>query len=317
MSEEVLEVVDTSLEEWLELLCHPPEGKVFVCNMFPSDGHRDEWLRTSHLRTDAEVRLLLRHFLVSTGSNLMDRLHAQHLVSRVRDGVTIDELTEHDRRLLKFVGSKGEFPVWEGLAWVMDLLPQHPRTALSVVDAFFRARWARLTDNYLTGLSDAEAVIRNRYIESPHTEDRAERALLSLNWRELEWLCGVLYEHMGFDVSVTPRGNDDGVDLFARSKKQGEKTLIVIQAKRWGKPNRVGKKDVRELLGTIDLHRATRGVLVATGRFESGAVEMTEVDPRLELLGCRPLLQMLNEHCGADWFTRVDRLLRSIRQRSE
>jgi len=184
------------------------------------------------------------------------------------------------------------------------------------LDAFFYAYWDRLTDNYLTGLFDAQSVIRSRYIESPQTENRAERALLSLTWREVEWLCGALYEHMGLDVSVTPRGNDDGVDIFVRSKKLGEKTLIVVQAKKWGESNPVGKKDLRELLGTIDFHRATKGVLVTTGRFESGAVEMAERDPRLELLGRKHLLQVLNEHCGGYWFTRIDRLLAYIKQKN-
>ena len=121
---------------------------------------------------------------------------------------------------------------------------------------------------------------------------------------------------MGFDVSVTPRGNDDGVDIVARSEKLGEKTLIVVQVKKWGESNPVGKKELRELLGTIDLHRATKGVLVNTGRFESRAVEMAEQDSRLELLGRKHLLQLLNEHCGGDWFTRIDRLIAHIKQKT-
>lgn len=317
MTGNILEVVDTPLEEWIELLRHPPEGKIFVRNMFPSDEHRKEWLQTSHNRSEAEVRLLLRHFLISTGSNIKDRWDARYLLSNINDGFGVNDIAEHDRRLLFFIKSKGQYPVWEGLGWLIDLLPQHPRKALNVIDAFFWAYWERLTDNYLTGLFDAQSIIRSRYIESPQTENLAERALLSLTWREIEWLCGVLYENMGFDVSVTPRGNDDGVDMFVRSKKLGEKTLFVVQAKRWGEKNPVGKKDLRELLGTIDLHRATKGALVTTGRFETGAVEMAEHDPRIELLGRKPLLKMLNEHCGGDWYTRVDRLLANIRQKNK
>jgi hypothetical protein len=87
--------------------------------------------------------------------------------------------------------------------------------ALSVIDAFSHAYCTRLTDNYLSSLSDAKAIIRTRYIESAQTADRATRTLLGLDWRELEWLCGVAYEHMQFQVIVTPRGDDDGVDVFA------------------------------------------------------------------------------------------------------
>lgn len=307
--EEILEVTETSLDEWLELLRKPPAGKIFVRNMFPTQAHRNEWFQTANLRPESDVKLLLRRFLVSTGSNLMDGIDAQFLISKLHDRASADELKEHDRRLLYYVRSRGEYPVWEGLGWVIDLLPQHPRMALNVIDAFFQAYYDRLTDNYLSGLFDAQAIIRNRYIESPHTADHATRVLLGLDWRELELLCGVAYEHIGFEVIVTPLGDDDGVDVFAANHMPGQKGLVVIQAKKWSNSNPVGKREVRELLGTIDLHRATKGVLVTTGRYEAGALKMAETDPRIELLGPEHILQLLNEHCGADWFTRVDRLI--------
>lgn len=306
---EILEVEETSLDEWLELIRKPPAGKLFVRNMFPTEAHRNEWFRTAHLRPESDVKLLLRHFLVSTGSNLMDRVDARRLISDLQNGAAVDELEEHDRRLLFYVHSQGRYPAWEGLGWVIDLLPKHPRMALNVIDAFFQAYYYRLTDNYLSGLFDAQAIIRNRYIESSHTADHATRVLMGLNWRELELLCGVAYEHMGFQAVVTPRGDDDGVDVFAASHVLGQTGLVVIQAKKWSDSNPVGKGEVRDLLGTIILHSATKGVLVTTGRYEAGALRMAEQDPRIELLGREQILQLLNEHCGADWFKRVDRLI--------
>ena len=166
---------------------------------------------------------------------------------------------------------------------------------------FFKAYWGRLTDNYLSGLFDAQAIIRNRYIESSHTVDLATRMLLALDWRELEWLCGVAYEHMGFRVLVTAQGDDDGVDVFAANQTAGQKSLVVIQAKKWKDSNPIGKREVRELLGTIVLQRATKGVLITTGRYESGALKFAESDSRIELLWQPQILQLLNEHCGADW----------------
>jgi restriction system protein len=315
--ENFLEVNETSLDEWLELLRNPPAGKIFVRNMFPTNAHKNEWLQTAHLRPETDVRILLRHFLVSTGTNPMDGLYAQVLISRLRDQASVAELKEHDRRLLRYVLSDGKYPAWEGLGWVIDLLPQHPRMALNVIDAFFHVYHSGLTDNYLSGLFDAQAIIRSRYIESSHTADRATRVLLGLDWRELEWLCGVAYEHMQFQVAVTPWGNDDGVDVFAANNMPGQKGLVVIQTKKWNDSNPVGKREVRELLGTIDLHRATKGILVTTGRYEAGAIDMAEPDPRIELLGREEILQLLNEHCGADWFTRVDRLITSIKVRDQ
>lgn len=313
---EILEVQHIPLDEWLELLRTPPKGKLFVRNMFPSDAHRDSWLKTAHSRPDNDVKMLLRHFLVSTGSNPKDELDAAYLLHEIQEGRSSKGLTERDRRLILHLRSEKTFPVWEGLGWVIDLLPQYPRMALNVIDAFFHAYWDQLTDNYLSGLFDAQSVIRNRYIESANTADVATKVLLGLDWRELEWLCGYAYAQMGYDITVTPRGNDDGVDVFARNPKRGQTDLIVIQAKKWSTANPVGKGEVRELLGTIDLHRATKGVFVTTGRYESGSLQMAGKDSRIELLGKDEVLQLLNEHCGADWFTRVDRIMAQTKRQS-
>ena len=246
----ILDVNETTLDEWLELLRNPPAGKIFVRNMFPTEAHRNEWLQTAPLRSEIEVKLLLRHFLVSTGSNLQHRHDVEFLVARMQGKIPADELREHDRRLLLYLRSEGKYPVWEGLGWIIDLLPQHPRMALNVIDAFFQAYYDRLTDNYLSGLFDAQAIVRSRYVESAHTTDVATRVLLGLDWRELEWLCGVAYDHMGFQVVVTPRSDDDGVDVFAANHTPGQKGLVVIQARKWQDSNPVGKAEVRELLPT-------------------------------------------------------------------
>lgn len=315
MAQELLDVSMMPLDEWISLIRNPPSGKVFVRNMFPTEHHKEEWLRTARDRPEADVKLLLRHFLVSTGHSPLDVVHAKFLVRQIRAGHVMSEgMREHDRRLIQFLMSKGKYPVWEGVGWVLDLLPHFPRKALDAIDAFLCVAYGSLSDSYLDGLFDAQSIIRNRYIEGAHTAERAVDALMALSWRELEFLCAVAYEHMGFEVVVTPEGNDDGVDVFAKSADLGKKGLVVIQAKKWAKSNPVGKREVRELLGTMDLHKATKGVLVTTGRYESGALKMGEEDPRLELLESNKVLLLLNEYCGTDWYVRVDRLLFSFRK---
>jgi restriction system protein len=311
---DIIEVNDLSLDEWISLLKNPPDGKLFVRNMFPTDRHKEEWLASAYTRSEQDVKMLLRYFLVSMGSNPLDTVRANILVKRLcNKEIDLQNLKEHDFRLLKYLRSKGAFPVWEGIGWVLDLLPNHPRSALDVLDAFFKAYYAHIPDNYLSGLFDAQAVIRNRYIESHHTLDHATRTLLALNWRELEVLCAVVYNHMGYDTLVTVASGDDGVDVFADNSAIGKKERVVIQAKKWKTSNPVGKAEIRELLGTITLHQVTRGVMVTTGTYQSGAHDMAKEDSRLELLDIEKLIKLLNEYCGTDWFLRVDRLLTSIK----
>lgn len=71
-----------------------------------------------------------------------------------------------------------------------------------------------MKDIFLHGLSDSQALIRNYYIVSRDeaiNRSEAKAVLASLSWRDLDWLCGVLFDSMGFEV--TPRSNDDGIDV--------------------------------------------------------------------------------------------------------
>ncbi|MEL6431244.1 MAG: restriction endonuclease [Planctomycetota bacterium] len=303
----IVDVGDTTLDEWFALLKEPPDERIFIRNMFPTDRHRGDWMRVAHTWSDRDVKTLLRSFLVSTGSNLIDECMAESVMNRIRNGADFESLDEHDRRLVRFSVTRS--PVWEGIGWILDLLPRSPRRALAVLDSFLWAYGQRLTDNYLTGHWDAAAVIRTRYIESTHTSERSADALGALNWRELEKLAASLYSAMGFDVTLTPHSDDDGVDVVARGRHVGQKDLVVVQAKKWSASNPVGKAEVRELVGTMDHLRATRGVLLTTSRFTSGAHQLAEGDPRLELFDASALIALLNEHCGADWTSRIDWLL--------
>lgn len=305
----IIDVTGTSLDEWLSLLAHPPKGKVFVRNTFPTDRHRDEFLSTLGTRSDAQVRMVLRHFLVCAGSNPMDAIHAAGVIALRLPA------TEHNRRLVLHRATGGRYPVWEGIGWVIDLLPGHPRRALDVLDAFFEVHFQHLTDNYLSGLFDSMAIIRQRYIVDPSRQPAAEASFAALEWRELELLCGVLYEHMGFEVEVTPPSGDRGVDVIATRETLGQRERVVVQAKRYGRKTPVKRDNLVHLLGVVDRHRATRGVLITTGPVQRGARDLQKEDPRVEVIDAHDLASLLAEHCGADWPSRIDRFIRTMAAR--
>ena len=311
---EYLDVSGTSLDEWLQLLRMPPARKTFVANHFPTEAHRQEFFRRLHDLPEEDILMVLRRFLVSTGSNAQDRYDAAWVAQQLRQGILeVSNLLDHQRRLLRHFLTNFEYPVWEGLHWVLDLLPHSPHQALTALDAFFLARCQFLTDAYFDGHEAAKTIIRHRYIHSPGTVIDAKTTLINLNWRELEWMAGVLYKELGYSVDVTPRSDDDGVDVLATSSGRGEPRHIVVQTKKWtSKP--VEKAGVRELLGAMDEKRATSGVLITTGRFRAGAMKMKADDPRIDLIDGDEFVRMLNEYCGTDWYLRVDRLIWEIKQ---
>jgi restriction system protein len=101
--------------------------------------------------------------------------------------------------------------LWERITWVLDLIPHYPAKALDVLGAFFAAHCQFMPDGRIHGLSDAEAIIRRKYLHCENPRD----ALLSLRPDEFEYLIGALYESMGYDVMVTTASHDGGVDVEA------------------------------------------------------------------------------------------------------
>jgi restriction system protein len=139
--------------------------------------------------------------------------------------------------------------------------------------------------------------------------------LLSLGWRDFEFLIARLYVAQGYDVEVTPGQKDRGKDVIARRPSN---EVVFIECKNWR--GRVDAGVVVELVGRVDIERATRGVIVATSGFTTGRASAAEVAAqmatRISLIGGDELVQTMNTHLGADWALRVDRII-DAQKRSE
>ncbi len=104
-------------------------------------------------------------------------------------------------------------------------------------------------------------------------------AVTGMSWREFELLVGEAFRRKGYVVAETGgRGADGGVDLILR--RHGE--IALVQCKHW-KAGRVGLPTVREFLGAMTAHKATKGWVIASGRFTTQAVEFAR-QHRIELV---------------------------------
>src|SRR5262249_39598166 len=54
----------------------------------------------------------------------------------------------------KKVGLEGPPPPWEGVTWILDLLPNNPRAAIHTLEAYFEAHGLLLPDGRINGLFD-------------------------------------------------------------------------------------------------------------------------------------------------------------------
>jgi restriction system protein len=85
-----------------------------------------------------------------------------------------------------------------------------------------------------------------------------------------------LLQAMGYGIpgsQVTPRSRDGGIDGVIHEDKLGL-DAVCIQAKRWD--GTVGRRTVQEFVGSMDLHRSRKGVILTTGQFSADALDYVQ-----------------------------------------
>lgn len=102
--------------------------------------------------------------------------------------------------------------------------------------------------------------------------------------REFEEVVGEIFRRMGYEVELTPRSKDGGVDLIAVQKREVGTLLTVVECKRYSPHQKVGVSLARALYGVVERRRASFGTLATTSYFTRGAREFaTELEHRLSL----------------------------------
>jgi len=82
-----------------------------------------------------------------------------------------------------------------------------------------------------------------------------------------EEVVGKLLAAMGYGkYEITPKSGDKGVDGIVYQDKLGLDKLF-FQAKRYDKHNNVPARDVRDFVGTLDLHGVNKGIFITTSKF--------------------------------------------------
>lgn len=300
------------LAEWLDLvLSDKDDGVTF---MFPNHGVRDSFLAAVSTMEDGDVRKVLRRFLVRTGEYGADELHAEwlkHLFMDESEEFGRAMAYEYNRRL---VGLDDE-PTWQGITWILDLLPDWPESAIAVIDSFLTANISFLPDGKIWALGHAQLVIRARWIGSASTHSEKLTQIYGLGHRSFEHLVDELYIRMGYRCVLTRPSRDGGRDVLADRSEPGSKETARIECKLWR--GRVGVRVVRALLGIVSDEKATKGVLICPGGFTRSADALAARNPRLELIGPLELLTLLDRHLGNHWPEILDLHINQSRMRGQ
>jgi restriction system protein len=306
----------SSLDEWIDAFT----GGAVDDWTFPSDALLNEFVDSIQEQEEDKVRSVIRALLVPSRSfPFTDALRLRFLKAGGWEGVLSPQdlerhrdrldfrVTELDRRLILFAAKKSKSPPWEGVTWVLDLLPGFPRHALDGLEAYLLAHAQDLPDGAYSALQDALTLIRARYIGLPGSMRERIGVLLQLPSRDFEHLVERYYAEMGYRTELTPPRSDGGRDVIADRDLLPVRQRIRVECKNWNKA--VGVKEVRALLGVIADEKATNGVLVATSGFTKPARDLAERNPSLTLLSGTELVLEMNAHLGARWPQRIDRFL--------
>ena len=306
-----VESEELSLDEWLNALQSHRPSKNLIQWAFPTKRHYDEFVGRVQEFPEQTVRNLLSRFLIPSGSLGIDEHALDSLMAaRKKAPEQFERMISHTyfQRLLRY-GFRGlnQEPPWEGITWVLDLLPHWPRAALEALESYFLAHCQVLPDGRIDGLMEAMGIIRARYIGTPGTQPERVQCLKELLPRDFEHLVAQLYAKMGFQTKLTPSSKDGGRDIEAQRTETGERQSLLIECKRYD--NRIGVGLVRMVLGVVSAEKRSKGVLVSTSSFTRSARQFAVDNPRLELIGGPALVVLLNEHLGATWPSHLDRIV--------
>jgi restriction system protein len=201
---------------------------------------------------------------------------------------------------------------WEDKKIPRDLLSQGAKNSLGGISTVFRIdQWGSEFDNLLQGNitppvptedeSDQEENNNENFISQAKT--MVEDAVDKLDpWQMQELVAGLL-RAMGYQVSVSPKGPDGGVDILAHRDAFGFETPIIkVQVKH--KRSSSSAPEIQQLLGANPIGASS--LFVSTGGFTSTARTVAQQNG-VKLLDITDLVEMINE-----WYERFPTETKSL-----
>jgi restriction system protein len=112
-----------------------------------------------------------------------------------------------------------------------------------------------------------------------------------------EQIVADLLSAMGYGKSyVTKKSSDGGIDGEVNQDKLGL-DKIFFQAKRYAENNSVTASNVRDFVGTLDLHGVNKGIFITTSRFPSDTKSILNKTPKnVVLIDGTKLAKLMIEH---------------------
>jgi restriction system protein len=152
--------------------------------------------------------------------------------------------------------------------------------------------------------NDLEREIRAELLEK--SEQAIEDRIIRLQWDQVQELVAGILRAMGYRTTVSPRGSDRGVDVFASPDGLGlEEPRIFVEVKH--RPNTsMGSQDIRSFIGGRS--SGDKCLYVSTGGYSKEArYEADRSSIPINLLGVVELRKLL-----VDYYEKLDEEVKSL-----
>ncbi|MES2791592.1 MAG: restriction endonuclease, partial [Planctomycetota bacterium] len=184
--------------------------------------------------------------------------------------------------LLLFLGTAGATAIIE--AFVKDRNIRDPLTKLLLTFVAFET--ARRAKKELLDAMRADAMVPQR-AEVPDDSAGLLAYLMEMDPVMFERHVMSFFEKDGYPTGLTARSNDFGVDGYVFHPDG----VIVVQCKRYGADNAVGRPAIQQFKGVIEEQRAFKGYFVTTSRFTDEARESAAKSDRILLIDGNELIR--------------------------
>lgn len=303
-------IASLTLKQWLELLHHNNNDQEYIIDCyFPTNMIKQEFIAKINEWSEEEIFFILKKFLNFSGTYGIDSHNLESLIYfKENDSKKYNNLIkfQYFQRLENFIFDKNAYP-WEGITWILDLLPHYPKQALEALDAYIFAHIQLFSDGRFDGHWDAHEIILARYIGLPGSNSEKIIFLQNLTPREFEIIIEKLYSAMGFKTELTKCTRDGGSDIIAKKNKPGNQECLRIECKKYTAS--IGIKIIRELLGVVTSEKVNKGVIVTTSHFTKPTISFVHENPRIELISGSQLVLLLNEFLGPTWPNSIQRII--------
>ncbi|MGG4397999.1 restriction endonuclease [Paenibacillus thiaminolyticus] len=290
-----------SFDEWFELI---RKGEfVYPQLRIPYEEWLEEYIDNIKTKTIHEVKELLRCLLVPIHRKIDVEDYKLYRTLKDSDPVKIEMkellLSMDSNEMYKRIENGND--AWEGLTWVLELLPFSPYQAVVALEGYAYSQ-PNLPDDRIIGLSQCVKIIYARFIYL----NKPKRNLLKLQPIEFEWLIEYLYSKMGYKTQWTSATRDGGKDIIASITRVDGEERVYIECKLYN-TTELTNNHVKSFAYTVNNDKINRGVIFCTGY---ASATLSNIDQRITIINYENIILLLNSHLGSDWDERLETIIK-------